>query len=122
MSALSTDKGKASTATPVRREASAVRFSARSTWISPKMTLSGIGNPMVSSSIALQSSRFSAELATYSDPTAHFAFVLQVRLTEFRREISFFAKDDAVMEGHSERDDKEQRDPIVKEKAECDLH
>ena len=33
---------------PVRNEASAVRLSARSTWISPKMTLSSFGSPSVS--------------------------------------------------------------------------
>jgi hypothetical protein len=62
-----------------------------------------------------------AELALDSDPTTHFAFVLQVRLTEFRGEIAFFAKNDAVMKDHSERDDKEQRDPVVKKKAERNL-
>ena len=39
MSALRTDSGKAKTAIPVRREASAVRFSESSTWISPKTKL-----------------------------------------------------------------------------------
>jgi hypothetical protein len=48
MSALKTDRGKANTAIPVRKEASAVRFSARSTWISPKMTLSSFGRLFVS--------------------------------------------------------------------------
>ena len=48
MSALRTDRGKANTAIPVRREANAVRFSARSTWISPKMTLFSLGSPFVS--------------------------------------------------------------------------
>jgi len=43
MSTLSTEKGKANTAVPVRREESAVRFSARSTWILPKMTSSIFG-------------------------------------------------------------------------------
>jgi hypothetical protein len=52
-----------------------------------------------------------------SDPTTHFACILQIRLTEFRSKISLFAKDDSVMEDQSERDDKEQRDPVVKEKA-----
>jgi uncharacterized protein (DUF885 family) len=32
-----------------------------------------------------------AELACDSDPTAHFAFIKQIRLTEFRREVSLFA-------------------------------
>jgi hypothetical protein len=48
MSALKTDRGKANTAIPVRKEASAVRFSARSTWISPKMTSSSFGRLFVS--------------------------------------------------------------------------
>ena len=57
-----------------------------------------------------------------SDPTTHFAFVLQIRLTEFRGKISLFAKDDAVMKNQRERDDKQQRDPVVEKKAERDLH
>jgi hypothetical protein len=56
-----------------------------------------------------------------SDPTAHLAFVLQIRLTEFRGEISLLAKDHAVMKNQDERDGKEQRDPVVKKKAERDL-
>src|SRR5262249_19667880 len=44
-----------------------------------------------------------------SDPTAHSAFVLQIRFTESRGEIFLFAKDDAVMKDQRERDDKEQR-------------
>src|SRR5262249_24571019 len=121
MSALSTDRGKANTAIPVRSEASAVRFSARSTWISPKMTLSGVGSPSVSSFIVFQSNRFITELACDSDPTAHCAFVFQITITEFRGEISLFAKDDAVMEDQGEGNDEEQRDPIVKKKPECNL-
>jgi hypothetical protein len=57
-----------------------------------------------------------------SDPTTHFAFVLQIRLTEFRGEIYLFAKDHAVMKDQGERHNEEQRDPIVKKKAERDLH
>src|SRR5262245_10723231 len=41
-----------------------------------------------------------------SDPTAYSAFVLQIRLNEFRGEIFLFAKDDAVMKDQRERDDK----------------
>ena len=58
----------------------------------------------------------------FSDPTTYFAFVLEIRLTEFRGEISLFAKDDAVMKDQRERDDEEQRNPVVKEKAQRDLH
>jgi hypothetical protein len=46
-------------------------------------------------------------LHTTSDPTTHFAFVLQIRLTEFRGKISLFAKDDAVMKDYGEGYDKE---------------
>jgi hypothetical protein len=46
---------------------------------------------------------------------------LQIRLTEFRGEISLLAKDHAVMKNQGERDDKEQRNPVVKKKAERDL-
>ena len=60
-------------------------------------------------------------LARESDPTTHVAFVLQVRLAEFRGEISLFAKNYAIMKDQRERDDKEQRDPVVKKKAQCDL-
>jgi hypothetical protein len=42
---------------------------------------------------------------------------LQIRLTEFRGEISLLAKDDPVMKDQGERDDKQQRDPVVKKKA-----
>jgi hypothetical protein len=62
-----------------------------------------------------------AELACGSDPTTHLAFILQIRLAEFRGEIPLFANDDAVMKNQRERDDKEQRYPVVKKKAECDL-
>src|SRR5438477_3711978 len=55
--------------------------------------------------------RFGAGPACDSDPTTHFAFVLQIRLTEFRGEISLFAKDNPVMKDHGERHHKEQRDP-----------
>ena len=61
------------------------------------------------------------ELARDSDPTAHLTFVLQIRLTEFRGEILLLAKDHAVMKNQDERDDKEQRNPVVKKKAESDL-
>src|SRR5205823_9389825 len=44
--------------------------------------------------------RFGAGLACDSDPTTHFAFVLQIRLTEFRGQISLFAKDNPVMKDH----------------------
>jgi hypothetical protein len=56
-----------------------------------------------------------------SDPTAHLAFVSEIRFTEFRGEISLLAKDHAVMKNQGERDHKEQRDPVVKKKAERDL-
>jgi hypothetical protein len=56
-----------------------------------------------------------------SDPTAHLAFVSEIRFTEFRGEISLLAKDHAVMKNQDERDGKEQRDPVVKKKAERDL-
>jgi len=47
---------------------------------------------------------------------------LQIRLTEFRGEISLLAKDHAVMkQSRRAADDKEQRDPVVKKKAERDL-
>ena len=59
------------------------------------------------------SSSPSLALPIDSDPTAHSAFVLQIRLTEFRGEISLFAKDDAVMKDQRERDDKEQRNPVI---------
>jgi len=62
-----------------------------------------------------------AELTCGSDPTTHLAFVLQIRLAEFRGEIPLFAKDDTVMKNQRERDDKEQSYPVVKKKAECDL-
>ena len=65
--------------------------------------------------------RFTQKRPNDSDPTAHFAFVLQIRLTEFRGQISLLAKDDAVVKDHGERDDKQQRNPVVKKKAECDL-
>ena len=42
-----------------------------------------------------------------SDPTTHFALVLQIRLTEFGGEISLLAKDDPVMQDQGERDDKQ---------------
>ena len=58
-----------------------------------------------------------SDLARDSDPTAHLTFVLQIRLTEFRGEILLLAKDHAVMKNQDERDDKEQRNPVVKEKA-----
>ena len=48
MRTLSTEKGKANTAIPVRKEESAVRFSASSTWMSLKTTVSGVGGPFVS--------------------------------------------------------------------------
>src|SRR5690349_16347313 len=64
---------------------------------------------------------FIAELACDSDPTTHFAFILQIRLTEFRREISLFAKDHAVMKDQEEGHYKKQRDPVVKKKTEGDL-
>ena len=49
-------------------------------------------------------------------------FILQIRLTEFRGEIFLFAKDYTVMKDQRERNDEEQRDPVVKEKAQRDLH
>jgi len=52
---------------------------------------------------------------------AHFAFVLQIRLTEFCGEISLFTKNYAVLKNHNDRHDEEQRDPVVKKEAECDL-
>src|SRR5260370_4745983 len=48
MSTLRTERGKAKMAIPVRREDNAVRFSARSTWISLKMRLSILGGSSVS--------------------------------------------------------------------------
>src|SRR5438876_5401882 len=63
MSTLRTDRGNAKTAIPVRSEASAVRFSARRTWISPKMTLSSVGSPFVSIRTSFQSNRFGTKLA-----------------------------------------------------------
>ena len=56
-----------------------------------------------------------------SDPTAHPGFVLQIRLAEFGGEISLLAKDHAVMKNQDEWDDKKQRNPVVKKKAERDL-
>jgi hypothetical protein len=44
-----------------------------------------------------------AELARDSDPTAHFAFVLKIRLTKLSV-ISLFAKGDVEMKDHGERD------------------
>ena len=43
------------------------------------------------------------------------------QLLEFRGEILLLAKDHAVMKNQDERDDKEQRNPVVKKKAESDL-
>ena len=43
-----------------------------------------------------------------SDPTTHFVFVPQIRLTEFGGEISLFAKHNTVMENQNEGNDKEQ--------------
>ncbi len=59
MRALSTERGKANTAMPVRKDASAVRFSASRTWISPKMTLSSFGKPFPYP-FAFESNPFSA--------------------------------------------------------------
>jgi hypothetical protein len=42
-------------------------------------------------------------------------------LTEFCREVSLFAKDDAVMKHQGEGHDKEQRNPVVKKKPKRDL-
>src|SRR5206468_1457146 len=55
------------------------------------------------------------------NPTAHFALVLQIRLTEFCGEISLFTKDYAVLKNNNDRHDEEQRDPVVEKEAECDL-
>src|SRR5439155_21426494 len=48
MSTLRTDRGKAKIAIPVRRAEREVRFSARSTWISPRMRLSSLIGSSVS--------------------------------------------------------------------------
>jgi hypothetical protein len=43
-----------------------------------------------------------SDLARDSNPTTHLAFVLQIRLAEFRGEISLLAKDHAVMKNQDE--------------------
>src|SRR5260370_16389128 len=122
MSALNAERGNAKTAIPVRREASAVRFSARSTWISPKIMLSGVGRPSVSMLASFSIQSICADLARDSDPTTHFAFVRQIRLTEFRGKISLLAQNNAVMKDNSKRDNKEQHDPVVEKKPISHLH
>src|SRR6266581_4356552 len=67
-----------SRSTQIQREESEFQKSAKSV---------GIGLP----------SQSGARLAYDSDPTTHFAFVLRIRLTKFRGEISLFAKDNDVM-------------------------
>ena len=81
----------------------------------------GCGNPTASSSICFSVIPFTAELARDSDPAMHCAFVLQIRFTEFRGEISLFAKHDPVMKDQGERDDEQQCDPVVKKETERKL-
>jgi len=56
-----------------------------------------------------------------SEPAAHFAFQFQIRFAEFVGEISLFAQDDAVMHDQGQRNDEQQRDPVVQKKSERDL-
>src|SRR5215510_12601346 len=70
---------------------------------------------------SVNASAFCAEAARDSNPTTHFPFILQIRFIEFRCQMFFFAKDDAVMKDQAERNNKEQCDPVVKKKAECNL-
>jgi len=75
-----------------------------------------------SPSFARLVTRYMSPVTSFLEPATHSAFQFQIGLAEFFGEICFFAQDHAVMQDQGERNDEQQRDPVVQKKAKRDLN